>query len=128
MIFYKHIQSNNRKYTLVFIMFINLQHDPDNNDVCTPGGDSGNYIMYAYATSGEQTNNDDFSSCSVDSISPVLETKARGTDGCFVRKSTTTISTSLGKSFRRFAVKSILRHIFETKTEKQIANHFFHLE
>ena len=40
--------------------------------------------MYAYATSGDQANNNAFSSCSLDYIGPVLEVKARGTDGCFV--------------------------------------------
>ena len=42
--------------------------------------------MYAYATSGDQANNDDFSSCSVGSMNSVIDLKARGDNGCFVRK------------------------------------------
>ena len=67
-------------------VYDHLQHDPDGNVDCSPGGDSGNYIMYAYATSGDQANNDHFSTCSIGSIGPVLEVKARGNDGCFVGK------------------------------------------
>ena len=68
------------------IICTHIQHDPDGDAACSPGGDTGNYIMYAYATSGNQDNNDDFSPCSVGSIQPVLEVKARGNDGCFVGK------------------------------------------
>ena len=65
-------------------MHLHIQHDPDADATCSPGGDSGNYIMYAYATSANQANNDDFSTCSIGYIQPVLEAKARGTNGCFV--------------------------------------------
>lgn len=55
-------------------------HDPDS---CTPGGEDGNYIMFARATSGDKKNNNKFSPCSISSINPVLNTKARSTKGCF---------------------------------------------
>ncbi|XP_062386456.1 disintegrin and metalloproteinase domain-containing protein 10-like [Sardina pilchardus] len=55
---------------------------------CTPGEaklqdkkERGNYIMYARATSGDKTNNNKFSICSIRNITQVLE-KKRGS--CFV--------------------------------------------
>lgn len=57
-----------------------LQHDPE---VCTPGGEDGNFIMFARATSGDKKNNNQFSPCSLNSISPVLNAKARSPKGCF---------------------------------------------
>ncbi|XP_037090955.1 disintegrin and metalloproteinase domain-containing protein 10-like [Pollicipes pollicipes] len=60
------------------------QHDPDKNKECTPGGENGNYIMFARATSGDKRNNDRFSPCSLRSIEPVLRVKARSKKGCFV--------------------------------------------
>ncbi|KAI8500722.1 constitutive protein ectodomain proteolysis [Branchiostoma belcheri] len=41
-------------------------HDPEGT--CSPGGELGNYIMFAQATSGDKSNNNKFSSCSMDSI------------------------------------------------------------
>lgn len=58
----------------------NLQHDPDS---CTPGGEDGNFIMFARATSGDKKNNNQFSPCSLKSINPVLNNKARSSKGCF---------------------------------------------
>ncbi|XP_018900359.2 LOW QUALITY PROTEIN: uncharacterized protein Kul [Bemisia tabaci] len=55
-------------------------HDPE---ICTPGGDDGNFIMFARATSGDKRNNNRFSPCSLNSINPVLNTKARSSKGCF---------------------------------------------
>ncbi|XP_066997248.2 disintegrin and metalloproteinase domain-containing protein 10 [Anabrus simplex] len=55
-------------------------HDPDQ---CTPGGEDGNFIMFARATSGDKRNNNKFSPCSLNSINPVLNTKARSPKGCF---------------------------------------------
>ncbi|KDR16966.1 Disintegrin and metalloproteinase domain-containing protein 10 [Zootermopsis nevadensis] len=55
-------------------------HDPD---LCTPGGDDGNFIMFARATSGDKRNNNKFSPCSLNSINPVLNAKARSPKGCF---------------------------------------------
>ncbi|EEB13829.1 adam, putative [Pediculus humanus corporis] len=55
-------------------------HDPES---CTPGGEDGNYIMFARATSGDKKNNNKFSPCSLNSINPVLNTKARSQMGCF---------------------------------------------
>ncbi|KAF4532474.1 hypothetical protein B566_EDAN003050 [Ephemera danica] len=55
-------------------------HDPE---TCTPGGEDGNFIMFARATSGDKRNNNKFSPCSLQAISPVLANKARSTRGCF---------------------------------------------
>uniref|UniRef100_A0A1I8NQN7 ADAM10 endopeptidase n=1 Tax=Stomoxys calcitrans TaxID=35570 RepID=A0A1I8NQN7_STOCA len=55
-------------------------HDPEQ---CTPGGEDGNFIMFARATSGDKKNNNKFSPCSLKSIEPVLNAKARSTKGCF---------------------------------------------
>ncbi|XP_057330460.1 disintegrin and metalloproteinase domain-containing protein 10-like [Microplitis mediator] len=55
-------------------------HDPDE---CSPGGEDGNFIMFARATSGDKRNNNRFSRCSLISINPVLDVKARSTKGCF---------------------------------------------
>lgn len=40
---------------------------------CRPGGHSGNFIMFASATSGDRPNNSKFSSCSIGNISNVLD-------------------------------------------------------
>lgn len=40
---------------------------------CRPGGLSGNFIMFASATSGDRPNNSKFSSCSIGNISSVLD-------------------------------------------------------
>ncbi|KAK2704288.1 hypothetical protein QYM36_016626, partial [Artemia franciscana] len=58
-------------------------HDPENNKDCTPGGEDGNYIMFARATSGDKKNNNKFSPCSLRSINGVLNAKARDSRGCF---------------------------------------------
>ena len=55
------------------------QHDPSTTSTCSPGGSRGNYIMYPRATDGTDSNNNQFSQCSIDSIRPVLQTKS----GCF---------------------------------------------
>ncbi|XP_031784543.1 disintegrin and metalloproteinase domain-containing protein 10 isoform X2 [Nasonia vitripennis] len=55
-------------------------HDPEQ---CTPGGEDGNFIMFARATSGDKRNNNRFSPCSLNAINPVLNTKARSAKGCF---------------------------------------------
>ncbi|XP_075231361.1 kuzbanian-like [Lycorma delicatula] len=55
-------------------------HDPE---TCTPGGEDGNFIMFARATSGDKKNNNKFSPCSLNSINPVLNAKARSPKGCF---------------------------------------------
>lgn len=57
-----------------------IKHDPEQ---CTPGGEDGNFIMFARATSGDKKNNNQFSPCSLKSINPVLNFKARSTKGCF---------------------------------------------
>ena len=51
--------------------FPSLQHDPENNKACVPGGEDGNYIMYARATSGDKKNNRQFSPCSLKSVREV---------------------------------------------------------
>ncbi|KAI9584735.1 hypothetical protein GQX74_006630 [Glossina fuscipes] len=60
-------------------------HDPEQ---CTPGGEDGNYIMFARATSGDKKNNNKFSPCSLKSIEPVLNAKARSPKGCFTEPQT----------------------------------------
>nr|CAD7567528.1 unnamed protein product [Timema californicum] len=60
-------------------------HDPD---LCTPGGEDGNFIMFARATSGDKKNNNHFSPCSLNSINPVLNSKARSPKGCFTEPQT----------------------------------------
>ncbi|XP_066598777.1 disintegrin and metalloproteinase domain-containing protein 10 isoform X2 [Prorops nasuta] len=55
-------------------------HDPEQ---CTPGGEDGNFIMFARATSGDKRNNNRFSPCSLNAINPVLNNKARSPKGCF---------------------------------------------
>ena len=62
------------------------QHDPD-TEACSPGGDFGNYIMFARATSGDRTNNNRFSRCSKESMSVVMAAKGRGVNGCFISES-----------------------------------------
>jgi disintegrin and metalloproteinase domain-containing protein 10 len=61
------------------------QHDPETKD-CAPGGEPGNYIMFARATSGDKPNNNKFSQCSKDSMSMVIAAKARSSAGCFISK------------------------------------------
>ncbi|XP_064471888.1 disintegrin and metalloproteinase domain-containing protein 10-like [Ornithodoros turicata] len=58
-------------------------HDPKDDSTCTPGGENGNYIMFAHATSGDKKNNNRFSPCSLKGINAVLNSKARNTKGCF---------------------------------------------
>ncbi|XP_063987004.1 disintegrin and metalloproteinase domain-containing protein 10-like isoform X2 [Diachasmimorpha longicaudata] len=60
-------------------------HDPDQ---CSPGGEDGNFIMFARATSGDKRNNNRFSPCSLLSINPVLNIKARSSKGCFAEQQT----------------------------------------
>ncbi|XP_020898884.1 disintegrin and metalloproteinase domain-containing protein 10 [Exaiptasia diaphana] len=57
----------------------------DSSAACTPGGSSGNFIMFARATEGTKPNNRRFSSCSINKIKPVLDTKGICTDDkcCF---------------------------------------------
>lgn len=54
--------------------------------MCTPGGEDGNFIMFARATSGDKKNNNKFSPCSLRAIEPVLNSKARSGKGCFTGK------------------------------------------
>ena len=52
-----------------------FQHDPAGT--CSPGqSGGGNYIMYAKATSGSDTNNFKFSQCSKNYIWPVLQARS----------------------------------------------------
>ncbi|XP_018561635.1 disintegrin and metalloproteinase domain-containing protein 10 [Anoplophora glabripennis] len=60
-------------------------HDPEQ---CSPGGEDGNFIMFARATSGDKRNNNRFSPCSLRSINPVLNFKARSPKGCFTEPKT----------------------------------------
>ena len=78
------IYASNRIKLQHIITFF-LQHDPETNE-CSPGGESGNYIMFARATSGDKPNNNKFSECSQVSMALVMEAKARHTAGCFIGK------------------------------------------
>ncbi|XP_071549601.1 uncharacterized protein [Panulirus ornatus] len=60
-------------------------HDPESDTRCTPGGEDGNYIMFARATSGDKRNNNKFSPCSLRQINSVLNSKARDAKGCFTQ-------------------------------------------
>lgn len=75
-------------------MLHDSQHDEEGMvDSCTPftdnGSPNGNFIMFASATTGSKSNNDDFSPCSLDSIALVLQAVVNG-DGsktnCFKGK------------------------------------------
>ncbi|CAI8036894.1 Disintegrin and metalloproteinase domain-containing protein 10 [Geodia barretti] len=59
------------------------EHDPESSD-CAPGGSGGNFIMYAFATSGSQGNNNRFSTCSRESMRLFIRTRGQeGDDACF---------------------------------------------
>jgi disintegrin and metalloproteinase domain-containing protein 10 len=60
-------------------------HDPTE---CVPDSTDGNYIMYQRSTPGTQTNNDDFSTCSLSSIRAILKslTDNSNTKFCFQGK------------------------------------------
>ncbi|CAB4055708.1 ADAM10 [Lepeophtheirus salmonis] len=58
-------------------------HDPEDDKQCVPGGEDGNYIMFARATSGDKKNNRAFSPCSLKIVKNVLKTKAQTEKGCF---------------------------------------------
>ena len=38
----------------MFLAF--FQHDPENDNACVPGGEDGNYIMFARTTWGDKCN------------------------------------------------------------------------
>lgn len=71
------------EFISTFASILHFQHDPDQ---CTPGGEDGNFIMFARATSGDKRNNNKFSPCSLKAIEPVLNAKARSSKGCFTGK------------------------------------------
>ncbi|RNA27853.1 disintegrin and metallo ase domain-containing 10 isoform X1 [Brachionus plicatilis] len=50
---------------------LGAKHDPETSE-CQPGGSSGNFIMFSRATSGNQPNNDIFSSCSIQDVNSVF--------------------------------------------------------
>lgn len=52
---------------------------------CRPGGPQGNFIMYSSATSGERSNNNKFSACSIKNISQVVHAilSSDNKDNCF---------------------------------------------
>ena len=77
------------------------QHDPESSSVCVPGGEDGNYIMYARATAGDKNNNKQFSLCSLQSINTVLQVKATGPTGCFNGKNLKTCINDINISLTR---------------------------
>lgn len=72
-----------RPYVLNFMMtsLLHHQHDPEGTD-CAPGGSAGNFIMYAFANSGSQPNNDQFSSCSISTMQTFIQSRGQGEGGC----------------------------------------------
>ncbi|CAH1791913.1 unnamed protein product, partial [Owenia fusiformis] len=50
-------------------------HDDEDNSACAPNNEKGNFLMYPYATDGTKPNNDKFSQCSKDRISPAIANK-----------------------------------------------------
>jgi len=82
-IFYATLSASiNDWHVIAICLFVSscIQHDPEQ---CTPGGEDGNFIMFARATSGDKRNNNRFSPCSLNAINPVLNSKARSPKGCF---------------------------------------------
>ena len=65
----------------------NFGSSHDTEASCQPGGAQGNYIMYPYLTPGNLANNDEFSSCSKDSIAKnvdaVIYEKGSNKRNCF---------------------------------------------
>ena len=57
-------------------------HDQASDSACAPDGTFGNYIMFPYTSSGGLANNDLFSSCSINSIYPVILNKGN----CFIER------------------------------------------
>ncbi|XP_052236828.1 ADAM 17-like protease isoform X2 [Dreissena polymorpha] len=53
------------------------EHDPSSGD-CAPGTilDDGKYLMFAYSVTGEDSNNELFSSCSINYVNQVLATQS----------------------------------------------------
>ncbi|XP_071164094.1 disintegrin and metalloproteinase domain-containing protein 10-like [Mytilus edulis] len=50
-------------------------HDPIGHPICSPDDDDGNYLMYAYASEGSKPNHNKFSTCSINSMHPVIINK-----------------------------------------------------
>ena len=57
-------------------------HDTDGS-TCAPGGTNGNYIMYSHATSGSQSNNFKYSTCSLSNMTSVLVNRISASNFCF---------------------------------------------
>ncbi|CAG2214833.1 ADAM10 [Mytilus edulis] len=74
-------------------------HDESSNPTCAPGGSGGNYIMFAQATAGTKSNNVLFSSCSIDSMAPMVESRGRDpANGCFVEYASATCGNKVVES------------------------------
>lgn len=80
-------------------MPVYFQHD--SGPLCAPYGtnrkeaEDGNYIMFASATMGDKPNNDDFSVCSLDNITRVLDAvlnERYGKVNCFQSKTNVPIN------------------------------------
>lgn len=61
------------------------EHDPSSSD-CSPSSSSGKYVMYSRATTGLQTNNNRFSSCSVTQMETVVRSLLSSTKNCLKSK------------------------------------------
>lgn len=60
------------------------EHDPSTSE-CSPGSPNGNYIMYSRSTSGTQTNNKKFSSCSISQMNSVFANLLGSNKNCLKR-------------------------------------------
>lgn len=65
--------------------------------------------MFPQATDGSQTNNELFSSCSINSIRPVLETKASCFTGKYMSFDVMSLSVPIFQPLKRFVVMVFLR-------------------
>ena len=53
------------------------QHDPVDDNTCSPGGNDGNYIMYAFANTGDRGNNMEFSPCSTTMMDVIIANRGQ---------------------------------------------------
>lgn len=97
-----------------------FQHDPEQ---CTPGGEDGNFIMFARATSGDKRNNNKFSSCSLRAIEPVLNAKARSAKGCFTGECTNIVFVRV--CYYLIAYYGFLPYFEKTILKKYLLMKFF---
>ncbi|CAD5110616.1 DgyrCDS2 [Dimorphilus gyrociliatus] len=70
-------------------------HDPETS-VCSPGGVEGTYLMYSIAVWANKPNNKKFSKCSTESMSKIINIKAKhDIYGCFIENKIAICGNSL---------------------------------